>query len=217
MAGVVGDIIQVSLKALVQSTIWRNVWYYRVADPPTPTYLDGLLTEFQTAVLTPYAALLTAGFTFTELSVANLFSGDVAIDVTPTPGAGTRAASGDLSPTFLAAMIVLERQNSRVRNGRKFLPVPMEADTQANSFVAGFQTLGTAVANSFALTLTPGLVDGFTPVIVGRIPYTTSGGKPGYRLPSSQAEMGNRYSDVNAARFINRQTTMNSRKYWRGE
>lgn len=217
MAGAQGDIIQVGLKGQTGAVVFRNVWYYRVNDPPTPGYLAGLLTEFQTAVLTPYAATLTNLYTFTDLTAVNIFSGDVSVDVTPTPAAGTRASAGDNLSSFTASMIVLERQNARVRNGRKFLPVPMESDVTGNVFIAGYITLATTAANAMAAVLTAGVTDQFTPVIVGRIPYTTSSGKVAYKLPDTQAQMGDKYSLVDTARVINRVTTMNSRKFWRGE
>lgn len=217
MAGNTGDIVQVSLKGAYAASTFRNVWYYRLMDPGTATYLTGLSTDFQSLVLTPYAAELTVNWAFVELVFTNIFTGDVLVDVTPTPATGSRASVGDTNAQFIAALIVLERQNSRVRNGRKFLPVPLESDVAGNTFVAGTMTLLTAAATGFALTLNPGGVDSFTPAIIGRIPYTTSSGRVAYRLPTSQAEMGENYSLVDTARAVNRITTMNSRKFWRGE
>lgn len=217
VAGNQGDICRVGLRMANGAVTMRNVFFYRLADPGTATYLDGLLTEFQTVVLAPYAAAITTVFTFTELVATNIFTGDEIIDVTPTPAAGTRAVSGDSLPTFLAGMIILERQNSRVRNGRKFIPLSLETDTAGSVMVAGTVTLLTTLANAMATNLNPGAVDLFIPAIVGRIPYTTSSGRTAYRLPTSQGEMSQDFSDVNTARVINRATTMNSRKFWRGE
>jgi len=217
MAGSQGDICRVSLKGQRGSAVFRNIWFYQLTDPGTAGYLSGLLTEFQSVVLTPYAASLTTGFTFTELIVTNIFSGDEVIDVTPTPAAGTRGIAGDELASFLAALIVLERQNGRVRNGRKFAPLSLESDIVGNVLVAGTITLLTNAANAMAAVLFPGGTDHFSPAIVGRIPYTTSSGKVAYRLPASQAEMGNNFSLSSSARVINRVTTMNSRKFWRGE
>jgi len=217
MAGSTGDMCQVSIQGQNGAAVFRNIFFYRLGDAGTATYLDGLLTEFQTSVLTPYAAALTTALTFTQLVATNLFSGDEVIDVTPTPAAGSRAVAGDGLASFLAAMIVLERQNGRVRNGRKFIPLCLEADIAASFMVAGTLTLMTNLANGIAAQLNPGGVDQFVPAIVGRIPYTTSSGKVAYRLPVSQGEMGENYSLVDSARVINRVTTMNSRKFWRGE
>lgn len=217
MAGATGDIVKVGLRGTYGGTTMRNVFFYRVMDPPTGGYLGGLLTEFQSAVLTPIAATITSNWSFLEVIATNIFSGDEFIDVTPTPAAGTRTPAGDLNPTFIAALIVLERQNSRVRNGRKYLVCPQESDIASSTFAAGYVTLCNAAATAMALTLNPGGVDSFQPAIVGRIPYTTSSGKVAYRLPSTQGEMGDRYSLVDTARLINRVTTMNSRKFWRGE
>lgn len=217
MAGVTGDILQVSLKGTLSSSVFRNVWYYQLMDSGTAGYVTGLLTDFQTTVLAPYAAALTTQWVFNEITVLNIFSGDIAIDVTPTPAAGTRTPSGDLLPRNIALMIVLERQNSRVRNGRKFIPIPLEADNAGDAPASGFLTLATTLANACAASINAGGVDLFTPAIVGRIAYTTSSGKTAYRLPASQGEMGDKFSLVDTARAINRTTTMNSRKFWRGE
>jgi len=217
MAGNSGDICRVSLKGQTGAVVFRNVWFYQLADAGTAGYLTGLLTDFQTTVLAPYAAAITTGYTFTDLTATNLFTGDEVIDVTPTPAAGTRTISGDSLASFMAAMIVLERQNGRVRNGRKFIPLGLEADTVGNVLVAGTVTLLTTLANAMAASINAGGVDLFVPAIVGRIPYTTGSGKVAYRTPTSQAEMGDKFSQVNSARVINRITTMNSRKFWRGE
>lgn len=217
VAGTAGDICRVSLEYSNSLSTLRNVFFYRLDDPPTAGYLTGLLTEFKTQVLTPLAAWLTTPFTFTELVATNIFSGDEVVDVTPTPAAGTRTPSGDHFPAYVAVMLVLERQNSRVRNGRKFFPIPLEVDSANIALVAGSVTLLNAVANGMDNTLNPGGTDTFIPVIVGRVPYTTGSGRTAYRLPASQGEMGENYSLVSSCRVINRPTTMNTRKFWRGE
>jgi len=217
VAGATGDIVRVALELTFGVIINRNIFFYRVQDPPTTGYLTGLLTEFQTAVLTPYAAAMCNTYTFTELVATNIFSGDEVINVAPTPAAGTRAVSGDTMPSFTAAMLILERQNSRVRNGRKFIPVPLETDSGGSTFATGFVTLLNNIAAGMDNVLNPGGVDSFAPAIVGRKPYTTGSGRTAYRLPASQAEMGEDYSIVDTVRLVNRVTTMNSRKFWRGE
>lgn len=214
----VGDIVQVSLEMLWSNiTTMRNVFYYRVSDAPTIGYLTGLDTEFQSNVLTAYAATQGVALSFSAIEYLNLFTGETLTNVAPTPSAGTRTLSGDPSPSFMAAMILLERQNNRVRNGRKFVFSPSEADVTGNGFAAGFVTLLNALKNKMIQELVAGGIDRLTPCIIGRIPYTTPSGKIAYRLPASAAEMGDRYSVINAGRVVNRTTTMNSRKYWRGE
>jgi len=213
-----GDIVQVSLEMLwANITVMRNVFYYRVADPPTGSYLNGLDTDFQSVVLSQYAPTQGTAYTFTSVEYLNLFTGDVVTNVAPVPAAGTRTLSGDPSPSFMAAMIVLERGNNRVRNGRKFIFAPSEADVTGNGLAAGFLTLLGTLKNRLIQPIVAGGLDTFQPCIVGRIPYTTPSGKIAYRLPNSQAEMGDAYSDVTGGRVVNRTTTMNSRKYWRGE
>lgn len=218
MAGAVGDICQVSLEILFGSIVMRNVWYYRVEDTPTVGYLDGLSTDFQSVVLVPYAASQTTEIVFNSIQCLNIFSGDVVEDNTPTPAAGGRAVSGDRSASFIAAMILMTRQNNRVRHGRKYIYAPLEGDYAGNSLASSFVTLMNNLAATFDDVLAPGAgIDDFAPVIVGRIPYTTPQGKAAYRLPSSQAEMSSNWSYVGQCRLINRTTTMNSRKFWKGE
>lgn len=213
-----GDVIQVSLQGLWNGTnVFRNVFYYRAEDNPTAGYLSGLDTDFRSVVLTPLASCLTTTYTFERIVYTNLFTGDVLDNVEPTPAAGTRAVSGDQLATFVAAMVVGQRSNNRVRNGRKFIPIPLEADISSNFLISGFQTLVNNFANAYATILDPGLVDEMAPIIVGRIAYTAAGGRVAYRLPTSQAELSDRWAYINAGTLINRVTTMNSRKFWRGE
>ena len=217
MAGAVGDVIQIGLEASVNNILMRNVFYYRVEDVPTAGYLDGLNTEFQDIILSTWAATQCTPTIFQSVALLNLFSGDVLEDNTPVPGTGSRAVSGDQSASFVAYMILLTRENNRVRHGRKYVYAPLETDVGGNLASVGFLALLTTLAGVLDDTLIAGGVDNFRPIIVGRIPYTTPGGKEAYRLPSSQAEMSDKWSYVLPCRAINRTTTMNSRKFWRGE
>lgn len=216
MAGTAGDVIQVGVEMSLSGVVLRNVFYYMLDDVPSATYLVGLLTEFQTVVLTPLAASQITTVVINNVSALNIFSGDVLEDNTPTPAAGTRAGAQN-QPIFNAGMILLTRQNNRVRHGRKFIPIALQADVSGNAFAAGFLTLMNNIAAVCDNILNAGGVDFFSPVIVGRVPYTTAAGKQAYRLPTSQAEMSNNWSVIGECRVINRVTTMNSRKFWRGE
>lgn len=216
MAGNIGDVIQ-----LTQTTDWSgirmlNVYYYMIDDAPTETYLTGLLTEFQEEVLAPYSACQPTNIVNFSLYAKNIFTGDEATDSSPTPATGTRTPSGDSAASFIAANIKLVRQNARVRHGRKMLYIPLEGDLSGNQLSAGFITLANAYASACAENLDAGGIDLFVPVIVGRVPYTTSGGDQAYRLPTSQAEMGDNWSPVVSGLLVNRVSTMNSRKFWRG-
>ena len=173
-----GDIIQVSLEMLWSNiTTMRNVFYYRLDDPPTASYLTGLDTEFQTRVLVPYAATQGTALSFTSIEYLNIFTGDTLTNVAPSPQQGTRTLSGDPSPSFMALMILLERKNSRVRNGRKYIFAPSEADITGNGFAAGFQTLANTLKSGMVFPLHPGVVDLFIPCIVGRIPIPRRAGR----------------------------------------
>jgi len=217
MAGSVGDIVQVSFAGRWQAQVVRNVYYYRVDDTPTGGYLTGLLTEFQSSVHTAFMATQMNQFQASSIQLLNLFSGDILETLSPTPAVGTRTISGDLQPTFMAVSVQLTRANDRVRTGRKSVPIPAEGDNTANTLVGTFATSLAAYAALLDDVLQPGGVDDFTPVIVGRIKYTTPQGKTAYRLPESQAEMGDRWSPIIGARVVARPSTQNTRKEGKGE
>jgi len=213
-----GDVIQVGVSGVYAGiTVMRNIYYYRLEDAPTADYLNGLLTEFQTQVLTPFAATQATNFVLSAVTALNIFGGDVFEDVTPTPAAGTRTPSANPSPSFLAGMVLLTRTNNRVRHGRKFIFAPSEEDITGNGFAGGFITLANTYAASLDNALDAGGIDLFKPIILGRVKYTTPEGGEAYRLPLSQDEMADNWSYVGTPRFVNRCTTMNTRKYWKGE
>lgn len=216
MAGTAGDIVQLTLSSTWQSVMCLGVYYYRVEDAPTSGYLTGLISEFQSGPLTAFAPTQVIGVTFDSLRALNIFSGDEVIDTSLTPSGGSAAATGDMSATMVAASIRLIRENARVRNGRKQVPLTRELDSAGNFLSAGIQ----AVLNTFAATLDdvlqPGGLDDFAPVIVGRIAYVTPSGSTAYRLPTTQEEMGDKWSYIVNTALVNRVTTMNSRKFWRG-
>lgn len=216
MAGSVGDIVQVHLRGQRGTAVWRLIFHYQMMDVPTPGYLTGLLTEFKTVVLTPLAATLGNVYTFVSLQALNIFSGDILEQTTFSPANGTRAGTTD-TPLQEAAMYLLARANNRVRHGRKMLPIPFKSDMTDPTFAVAYTTLAATLANAIKTDLNPGTVDLMTPTIVGRVKYTTPLGRIAYRLPVSQAEMSDKFSPVVDCRLINRPTTMNTRKFWRGE
>jgi len=217
MAGVAGDVVKVALRGTSNAAIFRNIFFYRMRDGGTEGYLTGILTEFQSVVLSALASTMVNTYTYSEVTATNIFSGDEEMDITPVPSTGGRVPSGDYAPTFVAALITLQRSNARVRSGRKFIQVSTEGDIQGNLLSSAFQAVVQTAALTMATPLAPGGTDFFDPIIVGRIAYTTPSGRPAYRLPTSQAEMTDNWSYIKSAAASPRATTMNSRKYWRGE
>lgn len=214
----IGDVIQISVKARnLNNVVIRNVFYYMLMDAPTVNYLGGLATEFQSAILAKMAATQPSDYVIEELIFTNLFAGDVLNDSTPTPAIGTRSVAGERAPSFLAAQVLLTRENTRVRHGKKFFNLPMESDTIGDAISPATLTLLNTLAGALDSSLNPGGVDVFEPIIVGRVLYTTPSGRTAYRLPTSALEMGDRWSLIAPCRVIQRATTMNSRKFWRGE
>jgi len=216
VAGNQGDIVQVTLKGTFDLQTILNVFFYRCLDFPTPGYLTGILTEFQSVVLPAIAGLYFNDFALNSLQALNIFTGDVLEDNTLVPATGSRGANAAPTPPFVAGMILLVRENNRVRHGRKFFICPSENDLGQNAFLAAWTTLLQAAANTMDQNLFPGGTDEFAPVIVGRVKYVTPQGKNAYRLPESQVEMDDNWSVVSDARAIDRPTTMNSRKVGRG-
>lgn len=216
MAGSIGDIIQVTVTTIYGTVPALNVYYYQITDTPTATYLEGLSTEFQNVVLAAFAATQLTNTIIQSISLRNIFSGDELVDASPTPAAGTRTPTGDQLASFIACAIKLVRANARVRPGRKMLLVSLEGDIAGQFLAAGFVTLAQAYANTLDNNLDAGGIDLFVPTIVGRVLYTTPSGGTAYRLPESQAEMGDVFSPVAGVTVSNRVTTMNSRKFWKG-
>lgn len=216
MASVIGDVVKVTVETRWWSLVQLNVYFYRLIDDGVGDPLTGLATEFQTVVLTPFAATQLNSMPIQSISLENIFSGDVYVDATPTPAAGTRIPSADPAASFLAASVRLVRANTRVRNGRKSIIIPQEIDMNGQQLSPAFLTLVNNYAATLDDTLLPGAIFEWRPTIVGRVAYTLPDGRTAYRLPASQAEMGDNYSDVVGAIVNNRVSTQNSRKFWIG-
>lgn len=216
MATTIGDVVKVTVETRWWSLVQLNVYFYRLANSGAGDALSGLSTEFQSTVLAPFAATQLNSMPIQSVSLENIFSGDVLVDATPTPAAGTRVPSMDPAASFLSASVRLVRANNRVRNGRKAIIIPQEIDMQGQQLSAAFLALLNTYAATLDDVLVAGLVFDWEPVIVGRVLYTLPSGQNAYRLPSTQEEMGENFSPVIGAIVNNRVSTQNSRKYWIG-
>lgn len=219
MAGVEGDIIQLSLVGSFLDEQFQNVHFYRLDDEGTINYLEGLCTEFESTVLPLYADVMSDGASYVELRAINIFSLDEHIESPLTPATGAISAGGDDLASFVSASIKLVRGNARVRHGRKSIAGMVEVSAQEQEWDSGFVASLQLLADGLAQTLIAGLVDNFKPVIVGRVKTAVLGTVPlqyTYRLPTSQAEMDDEWAYVTSAVASPVITTMNSRKRGRG-
>lgn len=202
-----GDVLQVTLRGAYIDTSFFNIFFYRVENNPTPGVLRGLATEFNSVVLGAYRQFANNSVVFSSITVRNIFGDEEYATTAINNPVGARAGADPL-PAFTSATVVLRRSNRRVRAGRKHLIGGMESDMSSGYWNTAALNLIRLVADAVAADLNPGLVDLLRPVIVGRV--SVAPGK--YRLPSSQSELGDRWSYVSGTAVNKRVSTQNSRK-----
>jgi len=216
MAGVVGDVVKLTLEMHINTVQMRNIYFYQLEDVPTTGYLEGLVAEFVSVVLPSYRATQYPSYVFDTINALNIFSGDEYVHSLGTSIVGTRSPTTDGNATLLAAMIRLTRVNNRVRHGRKAIYIASEGDLSGDVLASAFLTLMNTHAATLDNVLGAGaFIDFFQPIILGRVPVETAGGIS-YRLPTSQEEMGDNFSIVGLPAVVNRVSTQNSRKFWVG-
>jgi len=211
-----GDIVQLVLRGTFQDSVWMNVFFYRVEDPPTGGYLTGLATDFQSDVLDVMADAQTNLVTYDEIRLLNIFELDELVVAPVTPDDGNVTPSTGAGASFLAADYKLIRGNARVRHGHKFLTGLQESWFEGNDIQPAYITLAAPVEAAFAAELVPGLIDRFAPVIIGRVDEGTPPNHGPYRLPESQAEMGANWAYVTSCVVNPFLTTNRLRKLGRG-
>lgn len=218
MAGVEGDIVQLTLRGSVLGELMENVHFYRVSDTPSEGYLSGLCTSFEETVLPLYEDVQHQFVLYEQLVARNIFNTDEFILTPLDPSAG-QGTTSDPTPSFVAANIKLTRGNSSVRNGRKSIAGAMEGQMVQQQWDTSYLSALQALADGLAATLNPGLIDLFAPVIVGRVKEPIPDTEPQqytYRLPETQIEMGDNWALIVSALASPDVSTMNSRKKGKG-
>lgn len=209
-----GDIY--SLTSTVQSAAlntYQNVWFYQqtvASNPLDPQDSELLALRWYQEIWPLVQDCIAATGGLTSVYAYNLFDPEdfqqnvyVRLD-----NLGDRA--GEQLPNFVGIGLRTQRGSRVIRRGRKTLGPISEADTNGNALEGTYQTV---VNNSVALM--NGVLDSlispaqFQPVVVARIPYTTSGGKPAYRLPENLAEAD--FFNIETWEFV-RVTSQVSRK-----
>jgi hypothetical protein len=103
----------------------------------------------------------------------------------------TGNASGDMLPSFNAVNFTLRAASRAVRPGSKRI-VGLAEGMVAGDFITNATTIGEMNAYRLALAATiesPNDNTEYFPVIVKRVPYTTSKGTEAYRWPTTDAEL----------------------------
>lgn len=218
MATVIGDVLQLVLSGKYLSQLWENVFFYRVEDTPTEGILEGLVTEFEDEVLAPMALVQNLSTLYDQITCKNIFSDDEFVKAPLDTTVGSNS-SGEVLPSFVSARMKLVRSNARVRHGRKSLVGMSEGDCNGQEWTSGYFDDLEVLAPKFALELSPGGVDFLKPVIVGRV--FVEADPPDipnsfYRLPTSQAEMSNKWAYVISTLASPIISTQNSRKIGHG-
>jgi len=218
VAGTIGDVVQLVFSGDNLGQQFQNVHFYRVEDAPSPGYLEGLATEFESTLLPLYAAVQNDSTGYASLSLRNIFSGDEYVLAPVTPTAGSSGGTGPLA-SFVAASIKLVRSNARVRHGRKAICGMSESDAEGQTWSSGTMTALQALADGLAAELNPGLADLFKPVIVKRIFHPADPPdhpNDWYTLPETQVEMGTNWAYVISGLPSGNVSTQNSRKIGHG-
>ena len=199
------SVYAVRLKTQLLTQDCLNVFFYRT---PNPGSLEGTASDlnsfFNTSVVAGLKPRVAIGVAFIELYTYDLFF-PTNINTQALSGAGS--GSGDVMSPFNAYAVRSNRASRAIRRGQKRFPGVIEADV-----INGVIQVVSLWAGLLATMASP-IVGGsstYTPVIVKRVPYTTSQGTPAYRLPETIAEY--QAFDVTSWALNQRVSTQNSRK-----
>lgn len=213
---VIGDVLQVVLRAEYQLQTVLNTFFYRVMDAPSPGWQAGFIAEFRETVLDPMRNVQVPSLVYKDIYVKNIFDGEEFTSEIPTI-TGLNGSAAQRLPSFIAAHVKLTRGNNRVRHGHKYIAGQTEDHTVGQTWEPSYQTFLQAAADGMAAELNAGGgVDIWKPCIVGRIAQPQLNKPPKYRLPVSQSEMADQWAYITGARADTAVTTMRSRKAGHG-
>jgi hypothetical protein len=163
-----------------------NVYFY--ADPTSAGDADDLRLAFKDAFQLQLLDIQSVDLSHVALDVVNLFAdGDFSTDSDVATGTiGTESF-----PHAVAVNFTLRPASRAVRPGSKrYAGVPESASNHNvindSSYITQLNLVKDNLALEIAAPTDP--VSSYIPVVVKRIPYTTPGGNPAYRLPTSGTE-----------------------------
>ncbi len=169
MAATLGDLIQCVDNQTYLGQQVLNVYYYRITallgieDP----YLNLLNDSFNTLVLTPVLDIQNDNLLHVSREWRNMTNGvDLFTDTEVIPGENS-ASDAALSPSFISAGFLMQRESLVTRNGYKRFAGLDENAISGNTWVGG-STATDAVCAGLAADLTAGLATVAEPVIVKR-------------------------------------------------
>jgi len=183
------DVYSVTMTSGLTNAIVVNVFFYKAAAGATTASASLLRQAFATGVQLPMEAIVTTSTPFVKIDVKNLFD-DADFEqflYSPQP---TGDRTGDTISFFVALKFKSAKPTSSQQPARKavgYISASDVAGGQIGSDVT-YRGLIDDVATAFGATLTDGSANDYVPSIVKRIPYTTPGGNPAYRLPTNSGE-----------------------------
>lgn len=201
-----GDIIELKLFSLWGSSDpMLNVFYYLVSGSSGSA--TECRAEFRDYFLPIVKTALSTNVAFTDIWARNLFD-PTDFSYQPLSPVVTCDLTGETLPEHDAVAFSSNRNDLRIRAGRKrFSGIP-ETQQQSGALVPAYQTILLDVASALGHLL-DGSMCSYVPVIVMRIKEGTAPNIT-YRLPESQGELV--YSIADAWTFNVRVTTQNTRK-----
>lgn len=191
-----------------------NIFTYQTSEvAPTQAGADELLIQFKDVMFDTGAVWQNCVNEATQVGVQEITAPTVPSVLVTDAQTYLGLTVGQYLPKFNAASLYAPRTRGDVRQGRKRIGLISEANQINGTWEATFTPFLGDLATAFEQILSAsvsGTIQTFTPVVVKRVPYVTSGGGTAYRLPIA----GDPYVAAIATNWTYDEdvTTQNSRK-----
>jgi len=183
------DVYSVTVNGSAFGNAVINVFFYKADSGSGSADSEELRAVWRSGVEGPMCDILSNQYGLLSIDTLNLFdNSDFENWITGSVIDGNR--TGEAAPNFVVVKFKSAKPTSSQQPARKaFSPL---SENDINGGIVNSGTYSTTNLTALATVLGQDLVGGagsiFTPVIVKRIPYTTTGGNPAYRLPASLGE-----------------------------
>lgn len=175
---VAGDIFRLTDFQVYGGQEALNVYYYRLEDAPAAgNPLAGLAAAFIGIVLPKILDIQSASVDHTFVRVENLGGVEIYEETVGESGNPSLGTASNL-PSFVALTFQLVRSNRNTRHGSKRFVGVTDSQVNGNAYTGSSGDI-TALQDALKLTLNPGAVDNFAPVII-RHPVMTPPYNPVY-------------------------------------
>jgi len=185
---VLNDILSITISSGFTGSQADQAFFYKFISGGSGSASD-LSIEFRDEVVPAIADILQEDQPIFHARTVNLFNDSDWNDYPISPAImGTRA--GQALPSINVAGFKSAKPSSSQAPARKRFGSLSESDVQGNGLqdVTGYFDALDALAVILGEDMVTGTGNTYSPVIVKRIAYTTTGGKIAYRLPGSQSE-----------------------------